>query len=175
MGNPMGISKKSMEIPWECLNPVPEIKIPPRALPEQISLPRSSQITLRASSGRNVRSNGRKSKGNRKLRTEKGNTDVPYRGVGGCKGSNNTGKGKLGLRAPGRRPYEFIIQRFINEFCEREKDWRSKGGKFILPIPDLKIISPVVSSVTGQRMYPSSLIGRKFLFKFPESLLICVL
>jgi len=29
---------------------------------------------------------------------------------------------------------------FIDEFCERERKWRDKGGKFILPIPELKII-----------------------------------
>ena len=29
---------------------------------------------------------------------------------------------------------------FLNEFLEREKEWRSKGGKFIVPIPVFRII-----------------------------------
>lgn len=29
---------------------------------------------------------------------------------------------------------------FLNEFLEREKEWRSKGGKFIVPIPEFRVI-----------------------------------
>jgi len=29
---------------------------------------------------------------------------------------------------------------FVNEFVEREKDWLNKGGQFIVPLPDFKII-----------------------------------
>lgn len=29
---------------------------------------------------------------------------------------------------------------FFDEFYERERDWRARGGKFILPLPDFKII-----------------------------------
>lgn len=30
---------------------------------------------------------------------------------------------------------------FFNEFYEREKEWRSKGGKFIVPLPEFKVIA----------------------------------
>lgn len=29
---------------------------------------------------------------------------------------------------------------FLNEFLERENEWRSKGGKFIVPIPEFRVI-----------------------------------
>ena len=29
---------------------------------------------------------------------------------------------------------------FLDEFLEREADWRKGGGKFIVPFPDFKII-----------------------------------
>ena len=29
---------------------------------------------------------------------------------------------------------------FLNEFLEREKEWRSKGGKFIVPLPNFYVI-----------------------------------
>ena len=30
---------------------------------------------------------------------------------------------------------------FFDEFYEREKDWREKGGKFIVPIPEFRVVS----------------------------------
>ena len=30
---------------------------------------------------------------------------------------------------------------FFDEFYEREKDWRKKGGKFIVPIPEFRVVS----------------------------------
>ena len=30
---------------------------------------------------------------------------------------------------------------FFDEFYEREKDWRNKGGKFIVPLPDFRVVS----------------------------------
>ena len=29
----------------------------------------------------------------------------------------------------------------FNEFYEREKEWRKKGGKFIVPIPEFRVVS----------------------------------
>jgi hypothetical protein len=29
---------------------------------------------------------------------------------------------------------------FFKEFYEREKDWRSKGGKFIVPLPEFRVV-----------------------------------
>ena len=29
---------------------------------------------------------------------------------------------------------------FVNEFVEREKNWLNKGGEFIVPLPEFKII-----------------------------------
>ena len=31
-------------------------------------------------------------------------------------------------------------QMIIDEFCEREQSWRDDGGKFIVPMPDFRII-----------------------------------
>ena len=38
--------------------------------------------------------------------------------------------------------YFFVMPyAFIKEFIKREKKWLNKGGKFILPYPDFKIIN----------------------------------
>ena len=29
---------------------------------------------------------------------------------------------------------------FLNEFLAREKDWMKKGGRFIVPIPEFRVI-----------------------------------
>ena len=29
---------------------------------------------------------------------------------------------------------------FFKEFYEREKEWRSRGGKFIVPLPEFKVV-----------------------------------
>jgi len=29
---------------------------------------------------------------------------------------------------------------FLNEFIKREEEWRSKGGRFIVPIPEFKVV-----------------------------------
>ena len=30
---------------------------------------------------------------------------------------------------------------FFNEFYKRESDWLSKGGKFIVPLPEFRVVS----------------------------------
>ena len=30
---------------------------------------------------------------------------------------------------------------FFDEFYEREKDWRKRGGKFIVPLPEFRVVS----------------------------------
>ena len=30
---------------------------------------------------------------------------------------------------------------FFGEFFEREREWRKKGGKFILPLPEFRVVS----------------------------------
>ena len=29
---------------------------------------------------------------------------------------------------------------FLKEFIDREKEWRNKGGRFIVPIPEFRVI-----------------------------------
>jgi hypothetical protein len=40
------------------------------------------------------------------------------------------------------RPDYFLVLpwAFFNEFYDREKEWRSQGGKFIVPLPDFRIV-----------------------------------
>jgi NDP-4-keto-2,6-dideoxyhexose 3-C-methyltransferase len=42
-----------------------------------------------------------------------------------------------------RRPDYFLVlpYAFFNEFYKREKEWRSQGGKFILPLPEFKVVA----------------------------------
>ncbi|MCK4814808.1 hypothetical protein KA005_03485, partial [bacterium] len=30
---------------------------------------------------------------------------------------------------------------FFKEFYEREKEWRARGGKFIVPLPEFRIVT----------------------------------
>ena len=30
---------------------------------------------------------------------------------------------------------------FFDEFYEREKEWRKKGGKFLVPLPEFRVVS----------------------------------
>ena len=41
-----------------------------------------------------------------------------------------------------RKPDYFLVlpYAFFNEFYEREKEWREKGGKWIVPLPKFKIV-----------------------------------
>lgn len=41
------------------------------------------------------------------------------------------------------RPDYFLVLpwAFFGEFYEREKEWRSKGGKFIVPLPEFRVVS----------------------------------
>ena len=45
--------------------------------------------------------------------------------------------------ARSKQPDYFLVLpwAFLSEFYEREKDWREKGGKFIVPLPEFKVIS----------------------------------
>jgi hypothetical protein len=37
--------------------------------------------------------------------------------------------------------YFFVLPwAFINEFYERETDWRKKGGRFIIPLPEFRVL-----------------------------------
>lgn len=37
--------------------------------------------------------------------------------------------------------YFFLLPySFLKEFMEKEKDWRSKGGKFIVPLPNFRVV-----------------------------------
>jgi hypothetical protein len=41
------------------------------------------------------------------------------------------------------RPDYFLVlpYAFFTEFYEREKEWRSRGGKFIVPLPEFRVVS----------------------------------
>ena len=37
--------------------------------------------------------------------------------------------------------YFFLLPySFLKEFMEKEKDWRAKGGKFIVPLPNFRVV-----------------------------------
>ena len=40
------------------------------------------------------------------------------------------------------RPDYFLVlpYAFLHEFLEREKDWHDRGGKFIVPLPEFKVL-----------------------------------
>ena len=42
-----------------------------------------------------------------------------------------------------RKPDYFLVLpwAFFNEFYEREKEWRAGGGKFIVPLPDFRVVA----------------------------------
>jgi len=87
----------------------------------------------------------------------KGNTILQYYGIGRdlIEGAADKSKEKIGRRTVGtnipicsesfarnRNPDFFLVlpYAFIDEFIEREKDWREGGGRFIVPLPTLRIV-----------------------------------
>jgi hypothetical protein len=87
----------------------------------------------------------------------KGNTLLQYYGIGPdlVQGIAERQERKVGLVCAGswipilseadvraRKPDYMIVLpwHFINEFVERERDYLREGGKFIVPLPELKVI-----------------------------------
>tara|TARA_R110000824_G_scaffold172434_1_gene350272 strand:+ start:10160 stop:11350 length:1191 start_codon:yes stop_codon:yes gene_type:complete len=87
----------------------------------------------------------------------KGNTILQYYGIGRelIAGAADKSKEKVGRRTVGtdipicsesfarnRNPDYFLVlpYAFIDEFIEREKHWRDGGGRFIVPLPTLRIV-----------------------------------
>lgn len=38
------------------------------------------------------------------------------------------------------RPVAEVRLAFLDEFMAREADWRAKGGRFIVPIPEFRVV-----------------------------------
>jgi len=87
----------------------------------------------------------------------KGNTILQYYGLSpkdivaaSEKSPEKWGKYTVGTNIPivseeearKAKPDYFLVlpYAFIKEFYEREKEWRNKGGKFIVPLPEFKVI-----------------------------------
>lgn len=86
----------------------------------------------------------------------KGNTILQYYGLTSSliegaadKSKEKWGKYTIGTMIPimpeeeARKKADYFLvlpYAFLNEFLEREKEWRGKGGKFIVPLPDFRVI-----------------------------------
>ncbi len=90
--------------------------------------------------------------------SSKGNTILQYYGLdhtlieGAAERSpEKYGKYTVGTMIPiyseaearARRPDYFLVlpYAFIDEFYEREKDWRAGGGKFLVPLPEFRVVA----------------------------------